>query len=118
MSDDIEYADIDPERLEELISSVAELNNISEALADDRVNQVLGVIVSLMENPNLPPKVAAGLVVSLTAASFSFNLRAKNYIKFDNTNANKTKKDFYFSLADGCDKLAQALKYLVKLGAI
>lgn len=118
MSEDIEYADIEPERLDELISSVAELNNISEYLADERVNQILGVIVSLMENPNLPPKVAASLVVSLTAASFSFNLRAKNYIKFENTAATKTKKDFYFSLAEGCDKLAQSLKYLVKSGSI
>src|SRR6188768_1131911 len=104
---------IDDERLQELIRSVAELSEVDDILDDEIVRQTLGHIIKLMNDPNVPVQVAAPLIVQLTAVSITYNLKAKVYQfkKGDREAANK--KNLYYSLSEGAEKLAAALKYIV-----
>lgn len=110
-------------RVHELLLSVAELNNISEFLQDEQVNQTLAHVVSLIEDPNKPPHLAATLVVALTAISVAYNLKAKNYqllapmqsgLTADEKKSITVKKNLYYSLSEGTEKLANALKFIVR----
>lgn len=110
-------------RLHELIMSVAELNAISEFLQDPNVDQTLAHVVSLIEDPNKPPYMAATLVVALTSISVVYNLKAKYFqllfvMEEGHTDKERkigtAKKNLYYSLSEGTEKIAQALKYIVR----
>lgn len=109
-------------RLHELLVSVAELNAISEYLQDPHVDQTLAHIVSLIEDPNKPPHLAGTLVVALTAISVSYHLKAKRYqllypledLTADEKKQGTIKKNLYYSLSEGAEKLANALKYIAR----
>jgi hypothetical protein len=108
-------SEIEEPRLRELITQVAEINNISEFLKDPQLDQALAKIVSLLSNPAVPAETAAFEVVNLTNLSVVFKLKAKNYwlIESDVPDARK-KKDLYLTLSDCTEKLAGALKYIVR----
>lgn len=108
-------SEIEEPRLRELITEVAEINNISDFLQDPKLDQALAKIVSLLSNPVIPAETAAYEVVNLTNLSIFFKLKAKNYwlLQSDAPDARK-KKDLYLTLADCTEKLASALKYIAR----
>lgn len=115
MTEERDSTYIPAERLTELILSVAELNDLSDMLKDDDVDQTLGYIIKLLANPNIPANIAAPLVVKLTAMSVAFNLKAKMYqFRAKGDKEATEKKNLYYSLSDGTEKLAAALKYIVR----
>lgn len=113
MSDDVTY--IPAERVIELIEQVAEINAASEMLQDEDVDKALAYIVSLMNDPNKPMNLAAPLIVKLTAMSVVFKLQAKMFQFRAKGNQDATnKKNLYYSLSEGLELLAAALKYIVR----
>lgn len=113
--EDLDKTYIPAERAAQLIQSMAELNSASELLHDEDVDQTLAILVKLLANPNIPAEHATPLIVKLTAMSVAYNIKAK-MLQFraqgDREAANK--KNLYYSLSEGADKLAAALKYIVR----
>lgn len=108
-------SNIEQPRLRELITQVDEVNHLSSFLDDPDVDQALGRVVSMLANTHIPAETAAYEVVYLTDLSVLFKLKAKNYwlLKADAPDARK-KKDLYLTLSDCIEKLAGALKYIVR----
>jgi len=99
----------------ELVSEITEFNDISAYLQDEDVDAAMAKIINLIARPDVPPKLVAPLIVWCQALSVKFNLQAKHYMLFSTDKEDKTKKkNTYLSLSDGLEKLANALKYLVK----
>lgn len=115
MIEDRDNTFIPEERLAELLLSMAELNDVSDSLKDETVDQTLGYIIKLIHNPNIPANIAAPLVVKLTAMAVAYNLKAKTYqFRAKGDKEATEKKNLYYSLSDGAEKLAAALKYIVR----
>jgi hypothetical protein len=101
--------------ISELISDITEFNDISIYLKDEDVDSAMAKIINLVARPDVPPKLVAPLIVKLQALSVKFNLQAKYYMLYSVEKEEKIKKkNTYLSLSDGLEKLANALKYLVK----
>lgn len=102
----------------ELISEITEFNEISDFLSDEDVDQAMATIIRLIAKPNVPASTAAPLIVQLQALSAKFDLMAKYHmlytptIKEDKTKSQK--KNTFMTLSDQLEKLANAVKYLVK----
>jgi hypothetical protein len=106
---------MEKEEIVELVSAVTELNDASEFLQDEDIDLALATIVRLCAKPNLPPNVAAPLVVQTQALSSKFAMQAKNIILFgDKREDTKTRKNVFFNISAELEKISQALKYLVK----
>lgn len=98
-----------------MASTVTELNELSAYLNDPDVDDAMDKLINLIARPQVTPKVVAPLIVKLQALSVKFNLQSKYYMLYSNDKEEKTKKkNTYASLSDGLEKLANALKYLVK----
>lgn len=98
-----------------MVSAVTELNELSKYLNDPDVDDAMDKLVRLIARPNVEHKVVAPLIVKLQALSVKFNLQSKYYMLYSTDKEEKTKKkNTYASLSDGLEKLANALKYLVK----
>jgi len=101
----------------EIISDVTELNEMSLYLMDEDVDEAMATVIKLVAKPNVPANVAAPLVVKLQALSTKFALQAKYYMLYGSveTKEEKTrKKNTMMTLSAELEKLANAVKYLVK----
>ena len=102
----------------ELISRVTELNEISLYFTDEDIDDAMATIIRLISKPNVPPHVAAPLIVQTQALSAKFHLMAKAYVIYPMdhlTKEEKTKrKNTLFSLSEVLEKLSHSLKFLVK----
>lgn len=98
-----------------MVSAVTELNELSKYLNDPDVDYAMDKLVKLIARPNVEHRIVAPLIVNLQALSVKFNLQSKYYMLYSVDKEEKTKKkNTYASLSDGLEKLANALKYLVK----
>lgn len=104
------------EELLELVSNVSEINNISEELNDELVDEALGIIIRLTMNDDVTPGAAAKLVVKTSAMSQQFKMRAKNFMYFETSASQdkKARKGIYMSLHESLEALSNALKYIAK----
>ena len=65
---------------------------------DEHLTEVLGLIVKLISQPDIPATAAIPLIVNLEAMSAKFAMQASYY-----TNVNKSdraKKNLYYSIVD------------------
>jgi hypothetical protein len=96
----------------ELINEITWMNQIEEYMSDDEVDKVLASVAKLIAKPDVPPSVAAQLIVQLQAYAFKFGMLATWY-----TNVKKDergKKNFYYTLAERTDRLVDSLKYVAR----
>ena len=97
----------------ELVNEVSEFSEISDYMNDEYLTEVLGLIVKLISQPDIPATAAIPLIVRLEAMSAKFAMQASYY-----TNVNKSdraKKNLYYSIVDATRRLVDALKYTTKV---
>ena len=97
----------------ELVNEISEFTEISDYMNDEYLTEVLGLIVKLISQPDIPPTAAIPLIVRLEAMSAKFAVQASYY-----TNINKSdraKKNMYYSITDASRRLVDALKYTTKV---
>lgn len=97
----------------ELVNEISEFTEISDYMNDEYLTEVLGLIVKLISQPDIPPTAAIPLIVRLEAMSAKFAMQASYY-----TNVNKSdraKKNLYYSIVDATRRLVDALKYTTKV---
>lgn len=105
----------DERSLAELVNEITEFNDMKDILQDEDVDQAMEIIVKLVTKPNVPPRVAAPLVVQVQALSAKFALKAKYYMIYNREGDEaKNKKNTFMTLTSELEKLANALKYLAK----
>jgi hypothetical protein len=97
----------------ELVNEISEFTEISDYMNDEYLTEVLGLIVKLISQPDIPATAAIPLIVRLEAMSAKFAMQASYY-----TNVNKSdraKKNLYYSIVDATRRLVDALKYTTKV---
>ena len=97
----------------ELVNEISEFSEISDYMNDEYLTEVLGLIVKLISQPDIPATAAIPLIVRLEAMSAKFAMQASYY-----TNVNKSdraKKNLYYSIVDATRRLVDALKYTTKV---
>ena len=97
----------------ELVNERSEFTEISDYMNDEYLTEVLGLIVKLISQPDIPAMAAIPLIVRLEAMSAKFAMQASYY-----TNVNKSdraKKNLYYSIVDATRRLVDALKYTTKV---
>ena len=97
----------------DLVNEVSEFTEISEYVNDDHLTEVLGLVIKLIAQPDIPASAAVPLIIRLEAMSAKFNMEASYY-----TNINKSdraKKNLYYSITDSTRRLVDALKYTTKV---
>ena len=97
----------------ELVNEVGEFTEIADYMNDEHLTEVLGLIVKLIGQPDIPATAAIPLIVRLEAMSAKFSMEASYY-----TNVNKsdrTRKNLYYSITDASRRLVDALKYTTKV---
>ena len=97
----------------ELVNEVSEFTEISDYMNDEYLTEVLGLIVKLISQPDIPATAAIPLIIRLEAMSAKFAMQASYY-----TNVNKSdraKKNLYCSIVDATRRLVDALKYTTKV---
>ena len=96
----------------ELVNEVGEFTEIADYMNDEHLTEVLGLIVKLIGQPDIPATAAIPLIIRLEAMSAKFSMEASYY-----TNVNKsdrTKKNLYYSITEASRRLVDALKYTTK----
>jgi hypothetical protein len=96
----------------ELVNEVSEFTEIADYMNDEHLTEVLGLIVKLISQPDIPATAAIPLIIRLEAMSAKFSMEASYY-----TNVNKSdraKKNLYYSITDASRRLVDALKYTTK----
>ena len=97
----------------ELVNEISEFTEISDYMNDEYLTEVLGLIVKLISQPDIPATAAIPLIVRLEAMSAKFAMQGSYY-----TNVNKSdraKKNLYYSIVDATRRLVDALKYTTKV---
>ena len=97
----------------ELVNEISEFSEISDYMNDEYLTEVLGLIVKLISQPDIPATAAIPLIIRLEAMSAKFAMQASYY-----TNVNKSdraKKNLYYSIVDATRRLVDALKYTTKV---
>ena len=97
----------------ELVNEISDFTEISDYMNDEYLTEVLGLIVKLISQPDIPATAAIPLIVRLEAMSAKFAMQASYY-----TNVNKSdraKKNLYYSIVDATRRLVDALKYTTKV---
>lgn len=109
-------ATITGENLMELLQEIHEINTVSEFMQDEDVNQALAQCVKIISKPDIPPQVAAILIVKMSAMVMAFRVKAKNYMLLEKDAPNSSqKKNIYMTLADSMQELVNSLKYTAKM---
>lgn len=98
----------------ELVSDIAELNEIHKDIADPLLDEALGLLIKLTVKPEVKISAAAPLVVQLEAIALQLRLKAKYYMLYDKAAEGRNKKNICMTMADGLERLADATKYLIK----
>lgn len=96
----------------DLISMVQEFNDLHYFMNDADVDKALSRVIKLIAKPDVPPQVAAKLVVELQALSAKFAILATYYQTIGRGSGEHThKKNVCYTLRDSLGKLSDALKY-------
>jgi hypothetical protein len=98
-----------------LITSVDEINKVSEFLGDESVDEALALIVYLISKPNIPPKLASEYIVKLTAIYAQCKIKIRVYMSLEKSPDNNLRKNVYATVADAIESLFQSLKYVTKV---
>ena len=96
----------------EYISTVTEINDVSEIMQDQKLDEALDLIIKLTLKPDVPAAVIGRTVVQVRALAALFKLQAKHYMLFEKEE--RDKKNLYFTVAEELTGLADALKYLAR----
>lgn len=97
----------------ELVNEVGEFTEIADYMNDEHLTEVLGLIVKLIGQPDIPATAAIPLIVRLEAMSAKFSMQASYYTNIDKSD--RTKKNLYYSIVDATRRLVDALKYTTKV---
>jgi hypothetical protein len=101
----------------EYISEVDELLEVSKFLHSEQIDEALGIIVKIINKPDIPPRVAVLTIQKLQAISSMCAIQAAYY---KNLNPGKAgteeykRKNMYYSIHEALNELCAALKYLCK----
>lgn len=101
----------------EYISDVDELLKVSEFIGSEQVDEALGLIVKIIQKPDIHPSAAQHAIVKLQAISSMCAIQASYYKNLVAPKAGTDPyklKNLYFSLHEAINELCQALKYLCK----
>jgi hypothetical protein len=109
-------ADTDKSILE-YISEVDELLEVSKFLEDKQIDEALGLLVKLVQKPDIPGQVATKCIVQLQAISAICAMRASYYKNIVGPKAGTDeyrKKNLYFSLHEALNEVVAAVKYNIR----
>lgn len=101
----------------EYLSKIQDLVDLCDFVDDEDFSKATDLALKMIVKPDVPAARAAALVVQFEAYSFKFNMLAKTYMTIKKSNAgtdNNFKKNIYFGMAEQCQRMADALKYVVK----
>ena len=96
----------------EALNETYELLEVAKYLDDPQVTEALGLIVKLMQSPDVPPQKAGPLIVKCEALGAKFKTMATYHTHINKVD--RQKKNVLYSLAQSMEQLASALKYLLK----
>ena len=96
----------------ELVNEVSEFTQIADYMDDEHLTEVLGTIVKLMAQPDIPATAAIPLIIRLEAWSAMFSTKAAYYTNIDKSD--RAKKNLYYSIAESSRRLVDALKYTTR----
>jgi hypothetical protein len=111
---------VERESVIELVDSITEFNDMSDALNDQTLDEALALVVKLLAKPDVPSVKAASLIVQLQAMSTKFKMQATYYKVMDvgrSGTEQYKRKNIYFAISDSLDKLVDAIKYLARYGS-
>ncbi len=101
------------DNLIELVNEVGEFTEIADYMSDEHLTEVLGLIVKLIGQPDIPATAAIPLIVRLEAMSAKFSMQASYYTNIDKSD--RAKKNLYYSIVEATRRLVDALKYTTKV---
>lgn len=96
----------------ELISKITELNDISDGMADENLDEVLAFVIKLIMKDTPPAHTIPPAIAKLQAIGAVMSLKANYYTNW--SKGQTSKKNVYYTAAKEIDKLVAALKYLAR----
>ena len=82
---------------------------------DEDFAKVLKLAVGLMDGSMPDQDKVAGIIVRLEAYGMKFRIQKNAYMSYQKgTSEANAKKNFYFSMVEGIDRLCDGLKYLAR----
>lgn len=101
----------------QFVSQIKEFVELHDFMKDDDIVEMLDKAIRCIAEPHMRAETASKLLVQFQAASVKFGALAIVYTTIKKgpagTEENK-KKNIYYSMSDLCDKMAGALKYIVR----
>ena len=98
----------------QLVNEVSEFTEIADYMDDEQLTEVLGTIVKLIAQPDIPATAAIPLIVRLEAWAARFNMQASYWTNVDKSD--RARKNLYYSITDSTRRLVDALKYTTRNG--
>ena len=98
----------------QLVNEVSEFAQIADYMDDEQLTEVLGTIVKLIAQPDIPATAAIPLIVRLEAWAARFNMQASYWTNVDKSD--RARKNLYYSITDSTRRLVDALKYTTRNG--
>ena len=101
----------------EYLSRVDELVHVSDFMESRHLDEAMNTIVKLVSKPDIPPQVAAQLIVQLQAISATCAIRAAYYKNFFSPKAGSDeykKKNMFYTLHEAINEVVAALKYNIR----
>lgn len=98
-------------------SAISDFKGIHELMGDADVDEMLDLAIRCLVDPHMKAETAKRLLVQFQAASMKFQTLSKYYTVVKPGNGSteeKQRKEIYYTLADQCDKMANALKYAAR----
>lgn len=87
----------------------------SDFLSDEAIDSVLKLVLQLMDGSMPDPAKVAAMVVRLEAFNVKFRMQYNAYMSYKKgTDEANAKKNHYYSMTAGIDKLCDGLKYLAR----
>ena len=77
----------------ELVNEVSEFTQIADYMDDEHLTEVLGTIVKLMAQPDIPATAAIPLDSETRSVSATFNMQASYYTNIDKSD--RARKNLY-----------------------
>ena len=96
----------------QLVNEVSEFTEIAEYMNDEHLTEVLGTIVKLIAQPDIPATAAIPLIIRLEAWAAQFSTQAAYYTNIDKSD--RAKKNLYYSITESSRRLVDALKYTTR----
>ena len=96
----------------QLVNEVSEFAQIADYMDDEQLTEVLGTIVKLIAQPDIPATAAIPLIVRLEAWAARFNMQASYWTNVDKSD--RARKNLYYSITDSTRRLVDALKYTTR----